>query len=64
MGIADGKGGYRWQSPGLAHIPSVIYEKYVCGIYKYTHMWIRGILFQAADQCSAFVSQILEVASF
>lgn len=55
MGIVDCKGGFRWQSPGRAHIPSVIYEKYSCGIYKYTRVRIRGILFQVADQCSAFV---------
>lgn len=64
VGVVDCKGGFRWQSPGLAHIPSVIYEKYSCGIYKYTRVRIRGILFQVADQCSACVSQILEVASF
>lgn len=46
--------------PSLAHTPSVIYEKYSCDIYKYTCMQIRGTLLQAADQCSAFVSQTPE----
>lgn len=56
-GIGEAKDGFKWQSWGpAAHTLHVVYEKYSCGIYTYTRMWVRGTLPQAADQCNASVS--------
>ena len=40
---------------GLAHTPSVTYDKYSHGICTHTCMRVRGTLCQVADQCSVFV---------